>query len=401
MKNGELGRRLRDLREPAPPAALRARLEDGIPGAFRQRDSGWRQERVWMLARIGAFAATVTVVISIVAWFVMGFVIGPGGSSPAYAALLEPVAVATGEAPAAHLVLSVRTRPGEDFPFVNVEGDLQKVEVWIREPVGAEARGRARVEKADRIYCFDGVETVFYQPRSREAYRAPGMYGGLDLFWPSAWVREIQSGLARGVQGVSLDERGGTRRLVLREKAAELHPSARPSFFQDFDRETEIEWDPSTHRLTGLKRWIVLHGERRLFMELESVEYPPAIDERMFRLELPPDVRWVAEKEAPAGMEAMGPADLARKLFDAAIARDRVALEAYCPYPSMVDELLGENGPSQIYYVGEPYHSGSYAGVYVPYKVRFGKGPSSRVKEFQMAVRNDNPRHQWVFDGGI
>jgi hypothetical protein len=35
--------------------------------------------------------------------------------------------------------------------------------------------------------------------------------------------------------------------------------------------------------------------------------------------------------------------------------------------------------------------------VYVPYKIRVG----GKVKEWRMALRNDNAQGRWVFDGGI
>ncbi len=46
---------------------------------------------------------------------------------------------------------------------------------------------------------------------------------------------------------------------------------------------------------------------------------------------------------------------------------------------------------------GEPFRSGDYPGVYVPYKVRFSAG----VREHNLALRNDNPQNRWVYHGGI
>jgi hypothetical protein len=295
------------------------------------------------------------------------------------------------------------TRPGEDFAFANLEGDLQKVEAWIRGPSGPEDPGRSRVEKPDRIYCYDGKETISYHPAKKEAFRAKAAGGSADLLllWPATWVRQILSVPSKDVEVLAHEEANGKGRLLLRERGAPLDPRQKPSFWSDFDRETEVEWDLGTLLLTGLRRWVFDNGDKRLFSELVSVEYLPTIDEAVFRLEIPADVRWGGEKEAPPGMAATGPRELARLFFEAAIVRDRPALEVYCPSPSMVDRMIRDDGPSRIYYIGQPYRSGSYPGYYVPYKVRFGRGPSSWVKEYQMAVRNDNPQRQWVWDGGI
>jgi len=404
MRNGELERRLRAQREPAPKPALRTRLEQGIPDAFRQRESRWRQERTWAMAKVGAVAATLTVVVAVLGWFVLGFILGPGGSGVAFAAMLEPVAQATGKVEGVHVVIRVLTRPGEDFAFANLGGDLQKVEAWIRGPSGPEDPGRSRLEKLDRIYCFDGKELISYHPAKKEAFRAKASQGAADLllFWPATWVRQILSTPSKDVEVLSHEEKSGKGRLLLHERAAKLDPRQEPSFWSDFDRETEIEWDLSTLRLTGLEQWVFDRGERRLFSELVSIEYLPAIDESVFHLDLPPDVRWGGERHASSEIAALGPRDLARVFFEAAMEGDRATLEMVCPSPATVDAMLGgDRRPSRIYYIGEPFRSGSYPGVYVPYRVRFGSGPKSVVKEYQMAVRNDNPEHRWVFDGGI
>jgi hypothetical protein len=47
--------------------------------------------------------------------------------------------------------------------------------------------------------------------------------------------------------------------------------------------------------------------------------------------------------------------------------------------------------------VGEPFQSGLYAGYFVPYEIRLRDGT---VKKYKLAVRNDNPAHRWVVDGG-
>jgi hypothetical protein len=48
--------------------------------------------------------------------------------------------------------------------------------------------------------------------------------------------------------------------------------------------------------------------------------------------------------------------------------------------------------------LGEPFKKNSYGGVYVPYRIRFQDGEE---KEFNLAVRNDNPKRKWYFDGGF
>ena len=67
----------------------------------------------------------------------------------------------------------------------------------------------------------------------------------------------------------------------------------------------------------------------------------------------------------------------------------------------MVDWLLEERHRSaELLFVGEPFRAGDYPGVYVPFRVRFGEGRGD-VREFRLALRNDNDQRRWVYDGGI
>jgi hypothetical protein len=187
--------------------------------------------------------------------------------------------------------------------------------------------------------------------------------------------------------------------MLLREHAA---PGRRlePSFLGDFDRETEVVWDLATQRLLELRRWVYDGDQRRLFSELTSVEYLDSIEDDTFRIDLPADVRWGGVTDAPADIAALGPREVTVRLFEAASKGDRPMLEQLCPSPATVDFLLDvTHRPSELLFVGEPFRSGDYPGVYVPYRVRFG--PDGRVKEHNLALRDDNPMQRWVYDGGI
>ena len=179
---------------------------------------------------------------------------------------------------------------------------------------------------------------------------------------------------------------------------SESHPNSSVMSLK-FERETAVEWDLSTQRLVGIKRWIHRDGEPVLFSETERIEYLPALDPNLFEPELPEDVRWGGVAEGPPMLLDLGPREVAWAIFDAAARGDRETLKLFCGSPATVDSLLEER-PTKIYFVGDPFRSGRYAGVYVPYKVRFGDGLFA-VKEHNLALRNDNPQNRWIFDGGL
>jgi hypothetical protein len=347
------------------------------------------------MMKVGALTAAATALIVVAVW--IG--IGPGGTSVTFAATLAPVLEATDGARAVHVVLRMLTREGEDFGYVNLVGEPRQVEAWIEWPHQPGDTGRARVDKTDRIYVFDGKETIFYHPLRGEAYKGSGQFGH-QLFWPAKWVRQILNRPNGDVEVLVHEEAGDQGRLVIREKGADIGP-LNPSFLGDFDRETEVAWNLDSHLLTDLKRWVLVDGERVLFSEVVSIEYLSSIEDAVFELELPEDVRWGGVSEAPPEVLELGPREVAERFFEAALRGDREELELFCGSPSMVEWLLDkEHRPTELIYLGEPFRAGKYPGVFVPYKVRFGSGWFS-VKEHNLALRNDNDEHRWVYDGGI
>jgi hypothetical protein len=395
MRDSELIRRLRSVRDPAPDPSLRVRLEQGIPDSFRQRESWWRPKRTWSMAKIGTATLAATAVVGAVIWISVALLLGPGSTTVGFAAALDPVVDATGAARGVHLVMQTLGRGGEDFSFVNIGGTPLRMEMYIVAPHGEKDRGAFRIEKADRLTVFDGKAFVHYFKARNEAMKSEPAGLTSAGYWPANWIRNIQQISADKAQLFLREKNDGRGRIVLGEKGVDTRPLA-PSFLGDFDRETEIVWDLATGRLSGYRIWVFHNGERVLFQELVSIEYLESIDPAFFEAQLPQDVRWIGLRPGSVGDDAVGPKEVARLLFQAAIDHDRDTLELYCPSPAMIDWAL-EHRNLEILYIGEPFRAGNYPGVYVPYRIRV----DGKVKEWQMAVRNDNAEGRWVFDGGV
>jgi hypothetical protein len=389
----ELRRRLRALSRPEPPDGLSGRLERSIPDRFSER-GWWGAGRIQIMTRVGLATAGAAVLI----WGAVSL-FTPGMTRSSWAQVLETVRAASGEVPCVHLVQQVRTREGEEFSFVEMSADPQKEEAWICWPTASGDPGRMRVEKADRIYSFDGRETIWYRPRIREASRYDGGSPRLQEYWPAAWLERLIDLPAKGAEVVTQEETAAGGRLVLHWEAPELN-GLPASFFDQFEREVEVDWDPASHRLTGLRRWVYRNGARELFSELVSIDYPPAISETVFQVIVPPDVRWTALGQAPEALAALGSRETAERFWRAAIEGDWGTVSLLCPYPSIVD-YLKTNRPVELIRLGEPISNGTYPGVYVPYTVRYAEGARPQVREHRVALRKDNDQHRWVVDGGV
>ena len=93
----------------------------------------------------------------------------------------------------------------------------------------------------------------------------------------------------------------------------------------------------------------------------------------------------------------------ARDFFDALGKGDWDKIAGLCPpgYP-LGDALSSEQKDYfkdlQVLSLGEPFKQPPYSDIYVPYRIRFRDGEE---KEFNLAVRNDNAKQKWYFDGGF
>jgi hypothetical protein len=385
-KERGLEAQLRELREDAPPPSLAARLERAIPtsGALAAESSGWRVPRS---ARWAAVAVVVITVSAVLPHF--------HARRTALLDVLDPVAHATGNAEAVHVVLSARTREGEDFAYVQVDGAMQRIEAWLENPHHAPG-GRARIQKDDRVYVFDGRETTRYLRRGNEALRFAGGGVEAEAFWPAGWVQLVAKAAPSSVQVLAQGDEGDTARVLVFEKGVSSAPLP-PSFLHEFDRETELVWDRRSERLLSMRRWVRRGGTRVLVAATESVDYLPVIPDERFQVELAGGVRWIGLAQASDEVARMTPVQVARTFFEAGGRGDRDVLAMICPSPGVIDYLV-ENSPIEVLSIGEPIRKASYPGVLVPYQVRLKNGA---ILDHRLALRNDNAERRWEFDGGL
>jgi hypothetical protein len=318
--------------------------------------------------------------------------VAPGSAS--VAAVLEPVAAASGRVDAVHVVMQVLSREGEDFEFVDVDAPPMIYDVWIERPAGGAAPARAKLSKGDRIYACDGDGMTVYHPRRGEAMKSPGCSIDLEMFWPQAWVEALRGADEDRVTVVRHEKGNGRGRMLLREPGTGSTGRG-PAFLKEFDRETEITWDLASHMLLTLKRWVLQDG-RHLVAEALTVNYFGDPSDDMFRVDVPDTVRWVSLHDAPAELARMGPREVTRQFLQAAARGDRETLEILGASPHQAGQIA-QAGVTDVLSVGQPFESGAYAGVYVPYVIRVGADTRKQL----LAVRNDNDQKRWVYDGGF
>ncbi|MDM7916598.1 MAG: hypothetical protein QUU85_15240, partial [Candidatus Eisenbacteria bacterium] len=322
--------------------------------------------------------------------------LAPPAVEESVAGILAPIVQASQSA-AVHLVLSSRTDPREEFSFVDLSREPDKVEAWIRWPRGEGDRGAMRVETRDRLYSFDGKTTLHWLRQSRDAWRAAGGQPKYEYLWPAAWLQKIVE-MDQTARIVRREEKEGSGILLLHWAAPE-RKGLPPAFFEDYEREAEIRWDLATDRLTGFTRWVFAGGERKLYSQLEKVEYLDGIDETWFTVDLPAEVRLNQLAAASKEIDALSPREVAERFWRAAIAGDVETLRIFGASAGTIDWLASAR-PFELIRIGEPFRTEGYPGVYVPYEVRYD-GASGTVVKRNLALRNDNEYGRWIYDGGL
>jgi hypothetical protein len=132
--------------------------------------------------------------------------------------------------------------------------------------------------------------------------------------------------------------------------------------------------------------------------EITSIAYNESFDPKLFTIEVPPNaIRAIAEDQMPATHSLPQSAkECAAIFFDALAHQDADELLTVVP-ASAPPRWLKEIRSVQLVSLGEAFQSGNYPGWFVPYEIT----SNGETKKHNLAVRNDNPTHRWVFDGGF
>jgi len=134
--------------------------------------------------------------------------------------------------------------------------------------------------------------------------------------------------------------------------------------------------------------------------ETTEIRYNEPMTAELFTVALPEGVIWdVPPEQMP--MKGSVPAtarDAAVAFLEGLSQSDWDRVLTVYPATAIHDSLKRTGGAFQVISIGEPFQSGLYSGWFVPYEIQFTNGYH---KKWNLAVRNDNPAHRWVWDGGF
>jgi outer membrane lipoprotein-sorting protein len=322
-----------------------------------------------------------------------------GIKSPAVT-LFAQSADAISKVQSVHITGRIRTLPGDNFELIGENYDFVPIEIW-REYTNPP---RWRVEKPGRVVVMDGKSATMYMSTTNTATSGGPYAGFVEWLRPMLDPQSIlQNELDdKSVLSAHLTELNGVTTAVIRRKAQGDFTNnwLQNKSIQESDHTCIYRFDSTSKRLEGLQVNITLRDRAVNIAEFTDFRYNESLTPALFSLQLPENViTSVAPEDMKlAAVTLSGPKDAAAYFFDSLAQERWDDLLAVMPFDRIDDGFKKHGAGLQVISLGKPFQSGLYAGYFVPYQVRLRNG---YIKTHNLAVRNDNAAHRWVWDGGF
>jgi outer membrane lipoprotein-sorting protein len=344
--------------------------------------------RRWVFRLALAAAATVIAIL----------VFAQSGQSPALN-LMAQSAEAMSNLQTVHIVARMRTAPGDNFEYINPAMDWVPLEIWRQ--FGETSKWR--VEKPGRVAVMDGTSSLMLL-RPNEVVRGgtrPGFLEWVGTLLQTDKLMENELAYARAQRASARLAEQDSHYVLTVQRVAQgdfrndwvLNKSVSES-----NNTRVYRFDRATKRLEGMQ--LILNaktGDVPVF-EITNITYNESFDPKLFTIDLPANlISSVSPEEMPATRPLpQTPKEAAALFFDALSRQDVDALLTVYPV-NAAPAWLKQIKSLQVVSLGEPFQSGLYRGWFVPYEITI----NGETKKHNLAVRNDNAAHRWVFDGGL
>lgn len=267
-----------------------------------------------------------------------------------------------------------------------------------------------RLDKPGRTALMDGASSYLWMPEVELATKfSKNALGLIDwyqiLLYPANILRkEEYMAKEKGVKLISKEK--GDEIFVSITSGADgnfVNDYAKNTSIIESDNRREYIFDKKTNLLKSLKIYLLEKEKETLIFETTDITYNKPVEENAYAIFLPSGVKW-QEYKLPEKNEELS--NSSAKQITEMVLNDLIK-EDFETHKDVWGNLLSRKmikmiskdfAGGEILYIGEPFKSGRYPGVHVPYKVKFKSG---HIKELSLALRNDNPSKVWQVDGGI
>lgn len=301
--------------------------------------------------------------------------------------------------------IDARTIPNENFAYIDAGENFVRHKLTVQPTTG-----RWRLEKPGRVSMYDGNCTWLWHPQENYGCQwntnAQGVMEDFAILADPFMMMELEKSYVRH-NPKAVCKKTMEKGLVTLVVEAPAHGDyendyCRNTSLEDMDTYREYVFEKKSGRLLRLKIDAEIKGKTITVFEMTNIQYNVELDESIFKT--PTDIKWkIMEedfdvKDAVAisfvGISAERAVEMA---FAAMKDWDTTVLNVVMfKYP--VDEYKETYEGCQLLGHKKAFHSGRYAGVFVPCKIRYR---DNTVVKKNIAIRNDNKQSVWLIDGGI
>jgi len=336
------------------------------------------------------------------------FAFNPSAQAKA-ADVLAKGARALGKITSVHFRGQLRTRPQDNFGYINPDLEFSKIEMWKQ--FRPELKWRA--EKAGRVAVMDGNSTTLYIQTANTAVRLP-------IPAPSAfdteWLQKLANLSATIENELSNAKTKGWKLSFTRQNGTDGRPKAivtveaksnlpandylKNQFIDTSDTRRVYRFDDQTELLEAVQVYLSRPSGDVLIFDLQQIDYNQPIEDSVFQIDLPANVNWYQEPQKLPDNEkyaSMTSEQAARAFFEACGRSDWTEAAKFFPMP-FTDRIRQYVAGLEIVSLGQSYTSEGYPGRFVPYEIKLKNGD---VKKHNLALKKDPRADRWFVDGGF
>jgi len=306
-----------------------------------------------------------------------------------------------------YISMNVRSAEKENFDLVGTEYDFIEYKYW-KQFLG---RKPWRIEKPGRTVVFDGEKQFLYIPDISYAITASeraGFVEWMKLFLEPKDILETELNFAKKHNAEYHIEKTDTEIVltVTADALGDFHNNyLKNSSILESDNTRKYVFDKASSLLKSFELFINANGRSVKVIEILNIAYNIPIPASTFVVELPKGVEWqeLSDQGYIKAFTKISSKQAARKFFMALSKEDYASITPVWDALQISDTDMQEKireiyGGLELISLGKPFKSGLFPGEFVPYKIKLKSG---EIKEFNLAVRNDNPTKTWEIDGGI
>lgn len=331
-----------------------------------------------------------------------------GPAKAAAAEILARGAQAAADLNSIYIKCRMRTLPADNFSYLAPEHEFVDVQLW--KEYGDSPKWK--IAKPGRVALMDGRQTVMVIDNRMGVKLDMAAPMAFDTGWLhrlAAVDRMLSSELAaitaagydvKTVHEPDSADAAQDQVTVEVDTKEQVGEYLKNKFLNEADTRRVYSFDPESGRLEGAKFYCRTDDKEVLVLEIVEIQYNPALNDSVFKLDVPESVVWYEEPQRLPDnekYEKMTPREAARAMFEAFGRRDWDEARKF--WTSDISDRIKEYlGGVEIVTLGEPFQSKPYPGWFVPYEIRLRDG---KVRKHNLALRKDNPARRFVFDGGL